>query len=175
MLIRSSWLRTLSAAAVMATVLSCPCPVGAAPEGELTAEETEFFEKRIRPIFVTHCYECHSGEKQKKEGGLTVDSRAALLKGGDSGPAIVTGDPDKSLLLIAVRQTDKDLKMPPEGKLTAAQLDDLAAWIKRGAPDPRKTVVTMDLTTARPKTGMTLEEGRRFWSFQPLRDPPIVR
>ncbi|WP_254506597.1 PSD1 and planctomycete cytochrome C domain-containing protein [Anatilimnocola floriformis] len=140
-----------------------------------TPEQLEFFEKRIRPIFVTHCYECHSGEKKKNEGSLTVDSRAALLKGGDSGPAIIVGDAEKSLLMIAVRQNDKDLKMPPESKLSAAQIDDLAAWIKMGAADPR-VAVTTDLA-ARPKTGMSLEEGRKFWSFQPVKDPqpPAVK
>ena len=136
-----------------------------------TPEQLEFFEKRIRPIFVAHCYECHSGEKKKHEGSLFVDSRAALLKGGDSGPALIIGDAEKSLLMIAVRQTDKDLKMPPESKLSAAQIDDLAAWIKMGAPDPR--VATSSGIAAKPKTGMTLEEGRKFWSFQPIKDPPV--
>lgn len=137
-----------------------------------TAEQLEFFEKRIRPILVTHCYECHSAEKKKNEGSLTVDSRAALLKGGDSGPAIISGDADKSLLMTAVRQTDKDLKMPPEGKLSPAQIDDLAAWIKSGAADPRMPAATTPLV-AKPKSGMTLEEGRKFWSFQPVKDPPV--
>ncbi len=143
----------------------------ASKAAEPTPEQLDFFEKRIRPILVTHCYECHSVEKKKNEGSLTVDSRAALLKGGDSGPAILPGDPDKSLLMIAVRQTDKDLKMPPEAKLSAAQLDDLAAWIKAGAADPR--VPAASAVAAKPKTGMTLEEGRQFWSFQPVKDPPV--
>jgi hypothetical protein len=138
-----------------------------------SAEQLEFFEKKIRPILVTHCYECHSHEKQTKEGNLTVDSRPALLKGGDSGPAIVPGDPEKSLLIAAVRQLDKDLKMPPDGKLSPTQIDDLAAWVKMGAPDPRVAVATNDLASAKPKAGMTLEEGRQFWSFQPVKDPPI--
>jgi mono/diheme cytochrome c family protein len=141
------------------------------PAKQPAAEEIEFFEKRIRPILVTHCYECHSAEKKKNEGSLLLDSRAGLLKGGDSGPAIVAGDPEKSLLMTAVRQTDKDLKMPPEGKLTAAQIDDLAAWIKAGAADPR-VAATTDLAS-RPKAGMSLEEGRQFWSFQPVKGPPV--
>lgn len=142
-----------------------------AEDPQPTTEQLDFFEKRIRPIFVAHCYQCHSVEKQKKEGSLNVDSRAALLRGGDSGPALVVGDPNKSLLITAVRQTDKDLKMPPEGKLTPAQIDDLAAWVKMGAPDPR---VAVDANLpAKPKTGMTLEAGRQFWSFQPIHDPPV--
>ncbi|WP_425614643.1 DUF1553 domain-containing protein [Anatilimnocola sp. NA78] len=139
---------------------------------EISAEDLDFFEKRIRPIFVGHCYECHSAEQKKHEGSLSLDSREAVFKGGDSGPAVVAGDPEKSLLITAVRHTDKDLKMPPESKLSAAQIEDLTAWVKRGAPDPRLPVAkTGDL--ARPKTGMSLEEGRKFWSFQPVAEPAV--
>jgi hypothetical protein len=139
---------------------------------EPSAEALEFFEKRIRPILVEHCYQCHSAASKELGGGLQVDSREALLAGGDSGAAIIPGDPDKSLLLVAVRQTDKDLRMPPEGKLTDAQLADLAAWVKSGAADPRPRVARMAAKTA-PKYGMSLEEGRKFWSFQPVSDPPV--
>lgn len=94
----------------------------------------EFFEKKIRPLLVEQCFKCHSGPKLK--GHLAVDSRAALLKGGDTGPALFSGDPDKSLLMKAVGYDDPELRMPPRGKLAAPQIAALAAWIKMGIPGP---------------------------------------
>jgi mono/diheme cytochrome c family protein len=96
----------------------------------------EFFEKRIRPVLVEHCYECHGPEKQK--GGLRLDSKAATLKGGESGePSLVPGSPESSLLLEAIRHEDEDFAMPPKKKLPDAQIADFEAWIRMGAPDPR--------------------------------------
>ena len=97
-------------------------------------ERSDFFEKRVRPVLHDHCVECHNAEKEK--GGLRMDSRELLLKGGDSGPAIVVGKPDESLLLKAVRHLDKDLKMPPAKtgpKLPDVAIADLAEWVKAGA------------------------------------------
>src|SRR5207244_5412635 len=103
----------------------------------------EFFEKNIRPVFVDRCYKCHSHDAEKIKGGLLLDTREGLLKGGDTGPAIVPGDPDKSLLIKAVRYTDEDLQMPPRKgggkKLAAKEIADLELWVKMGAPDPRIT------------------------------------
>src|SRR4029077_18324493 len=82
---------------------------------QLSAEHVEFFEKKIRPIFVERCYKCHSTQAEKVKGGLSLDSREGLLKGGDSGPAIVPGDPEKSILIKAIRQTD-ELRMPVKKK-----------------------------------------------------------
>ncbi len=146
----------------------------AIPAAEPTAEAVEFFEKKIRPILVTHCSECHSRESKKRQGGLLLDSHDGWMRGGDSGAVIVPGDPDKSLLILAVRQTDKDLRMPPKQKLTDTQIADLETWVKNGAVDPRKTLVGQaDELSARPKYGMSLEEGRKFWSFQPVNDPAV--
>lgn len=137
-----------------------------AAEDPVPSEKSlDFFEKRIRPLLVTECYECHSAERGKSEGALLLDTRAGLLKGGDSGPALVLGEPDKSLLIKAVRHADENLRMPPQKKLSSGQIADLEEWIRQGAVDPRKG-------TAR-KTGMSLEEGRQFWSFQPVKDPAI--
>jgi hypothetical protein len=139
--------------------------------GEPDPERLAFFEKRVRPILVAHCYECHSADSKEKGGNLLLDSRPGLLAGGDSGPALIPGDPEKSLLITAIRQTDKDLKMPPEKKLSDSEIADLTEWVKQGAADPRETS-----STARPaakKYGMTLEEGRQFWSMQPVKDPPL--
>ncbi len=149
------------------------CAIQAA---EPSAEAVEFFEKKIRPILVTHCSECHSRDSKKRQGGLLLDSRDGWLRGGDSGAVIVPGDPEKSLLILAVRQTDKDLRMPPKQKLTDTQIADLETWVKNGAADPRKTVADQaeELST-RPKYGMSLEEGRKFWSFQPVKDPAVPK
>ena len=80
------------------------------------AAGVEFFEKKIRPVLVEHCYDCHSADAKKVKGGLLLDTREGSLKGGDNGPALVPGNPDKSLLIKAVRYTDPDLQMPPKNK-----------------------------------------------------------
>jgi Protein of unknown function (DUF1549)/Protein of unknown function (DUF1553)/Planctomycete cytochrome C len=123
---------------------------------------TEFFESRIRPILVENCYKCHSTAAKKQKGGLHVDTRDAIRIGGDTGPAVVPGKPGESLLLKAIRQTG-DLKMPPDGKLPAAAIADVEKWIVMGAPDPR------DVATS--GKAISIEEGRKFWSFQPLHKP----
>src|SRR6478735_3673455 len=97
--------------------------------------DTDFFESRIRPLFVDACVECHGPKKQK--GELRLDSRAGWEKGGASGPVILPGKPDDSLLVTAVRYWDKDLQMPPKHALEAEEVNDLIEWVKLGAPDPR--------------------------------------
>ncbi len=102
-------------------------------------DDAEFFEAKIRPLLVERCYACHSGAK-KQEGGLSLDSRSGWQKGGDSGPALVSTHPEKSLLMLRVREKDRDAVMPPNGAgkpLTSQQIADLDEWIKRGAYDPR--------------------------------------
>jgi hypothetical protein len=139
---------------------------GSALAADAAPGGNDFFETRVRPVLVGHCYECHSTAAKKSKGGLRLDTRAGVLKGGDSGPALVPGDPDNSRLIRAVRHTDKELRMPPKKKLSDTQIADLTAWVKMGAPDPR--------TAPSPtKYGMTLEEGRDFWSFRPVKDPPV--
>src|SRR5262245_54263109 len=94
----------------------------------------EFFEKKIRPLLVDNCYKCHTGPKLK--GHSALDSRAALPKGGDSGAALVPGEPGKGLFIRAIGYQVPELRMPPRGKLGSAQIADVAAWIKLGAPWP---------------------------------------
>jgi mono/diheme cytochrome c family protein len=101
--------------------------------GKASAGEKEFFETRIRPVLETNCLLCHGGAKIR--GGLEVTSRASLLKGGEHGPAVVPGAPDKSLLIRVVRYNGK-VRMPPRGKLDERQIADLVDWVKRGAPWP---------------------------------------
>src|SRR5688572_28999703 len=103
----------------------------------LSPEAMAFFEKRVRPVLVERCYECHSVSAHKLRGGLLLDSRTGILKGGDSGPAVIAGNPDKSLLIKAIRYTDDDLQMPPKHRLDPQEIADLEKWVKMGAPDPR--------------------------------------
>ncbi|MBC8113968.1 MAG: hypothetical protein H7062_06300, partial [Candidatus Saccharimonas sp.] len=102
-----------------------------------TDEQLAFFEKRIRPLLVERCYECHSASSKEIGGSLLLDSRPGIVKGGDNGPPIVPGDSEASLLTTAVNYTNPDLKMPPNKKLSDAEIADLAAWITMRAPDPR--------------------------------------
>ncbi len=127
----------------------------------------EFFEKKIRPVLADQCYKCHASTSDKVKGGLLLDTRAATLKGGDTGPSIVPGDPEKSLLIKAIRYTDEELKMPPKDKkLSAEQIADFEAWVKMGAPDPRTNA-------AAAVTSLVTDQARKHWAYQPVR-PPVV-
>ena len=133
------------------------------------ASEFDFFEKEIRPLFHQHCYECHSAEKGKAKGGLVLDRRDGWAKGGDSGPAIVPGDPSASLLIRAIGYKNNDLKMPPKYRLTEAEQAALAKWVESGAPDPRSGEV------ARKSEEIDLAKGREFWAFRPVSNPQVPR
>src|SRR6185295_11081379 len=100
--------------------------------GTASADPNSHFQDRVLPLLQARCISCHGPEKQK--GKLRLDSRASILKGGENGPALVPGDPEKSLLIQVVRQTHADIKMPPKEKLAADQIEALVAWIKDGAP-----------------------------------------
>jgi hypothetical protein len=136
------------------------------------ADDAEFFEKRVRPVLVEHCYPCHSASATKLKAGLRLDSRAGMLAGGDSGPAIIPGKPAESRLVRAIRYDDVDLRMPPKGKLPAEAVAGLTEWIKSGAAWPneaanQKTVSTFDLQKRKAE----------HWAWQPVRknEPPAVR
>ncbi len=124
----------------------------------------QFFEEHVRPVLATNCYSCHGADAQ--QGGLRVDSRAALLTGGKGGPAITPGAPDKSLLLTAVHQTGP-VKMPLGGKLKPAEIDALDAWVKMGAPWP------LAAANAEPGGYALSPAQKRFWSFQPVMRPKL--
>ncbi len=139
-------------------------------------EGVAFFEKRIRPLLAEHCYECHSASAKKTKGGLRLDSRDGWAKGGESGPAIVPGKPDDSLLIKGVRHWDKEFKMPPEKPLTPPQVADLVQWVKLGAPDPRTNAPALVATTAaKPAYGVSVEEGRKHWAYQPVKAQPLPK
>lgn len=121
-----------------------------------------FFEAKIRPVLVKHCYECHSAESGKSKGGLMLDTKQAIQAGGDTGPAVVPGDPAKSLLLTAIKHSDPDLEMPPkEPKLPDSTVADFETWIKSGAPDPRVSAMK-----AAERPPVDLEAGKQFWSYK---------
>jgi hypothetical protein len=128
-------------------------------------EGLSFFEAKIRPVLVDRCYSCHSAESKKLKGALYLDSREGLLKGGETGPSLVPGDPDKSLLIKAIRYRDEELKMPPKGRLAPEVVADFEAWVKRGAPDPRSK------GAATAKKEINIEAGKKYWAFQPLQAP----
>ncbi len=128
--------RIWAALAVAGLVRCLAAPTLAAPMPAASTDAgIEFFEARIRPLLVKNCYECHSGQAKKIEGKLRLDSRDALRQGGESGPAIVPGDPQGSLLVRALRYEDHE--MPPKGKLPSSAIADVEHWVKLGAPDPR--------------------------------------
>jgi hypothetical protein len=123
---------------------------------------TDFFEQRIRPVLVQHCYECHSVGAKAPKGGLRLDDRDAVRRGGASGPVIVPGRPEQSLLLRALMHGDDGPRMPPGGKLPDGVVADFARWISDGAPDPR--VAALSPVSAE-------NSGRSHWAFQPIRQP----
>ncbi|MFO0871902.1 MAG: PSD1 and planctomycete cytochrome C domain-containing protein [Pirellulales bacterium] len=140
---------------------------------EQAPDSTAFFESRIRPVLVQHCYSCHSAEaaqQRKLQGELYLDTAEGLITGGETGPAIVRGKPAESLLLKALRH--EGLEMPPTGKLPDTTIADFTRWIEAGAPDPRQ-----GSAPARPKRHIDIAGGRQFWSFRPLADVslPTVR
>jgi hypothetical protein len=138
---------------------------------ESAKDEVEFFEKKIRPVLVEHCYECHSQQADKLKGKLLLDSREAARQGGESGPAVVPGDPDASLVLQALRY--ENFEMPPKGKLPQAVIADFEHWIKHGAIDPRGGSAA---PAASPPSQIDFAAARQFWSLRPPRPqaPPPV-
>ncbi len=145
----------------------------------LRAEESagdvavHFFEQRIRPVLIEHCYPCHSDETEQA-GGLALDRRSGWQTGGDSGPAIVPGDIEASRLFRVIAYTDAELEMPPDGKLPAAVVADFEKWIRDGAGDPR--VASDEPETPKKPTEIDWETAREHWAYRPLApiDPPSV-
>ncbi len=131
-----------------------------------TPDAISQFEKDVRPLLIEKCQKCHGAKKE--EAGLRLDSRAALLKGGDGGPAVVPGKADKGTFLAAVKHVG-DVKMPPSGKLTEAQIAAFTKWIADGAAWPEEKVTG--------RTGAITEADRKHWAFQPVANPtpPTVR
>jgi Protein of unknown function (DUF1553)/Protein of unknown function (DUF1549)/Planctomycete cytochrome C len=140
-------------------------PAFAVPGAPASGDPVEFFEARVRPILVQWCYGCHSTAAKKSKGGLRLDTRAAVLKGGGLGAALVPGSPDQSLIIRAVRRKEEDIEMPPDEALPADEVAVLEAWVAMGAPDPRDEV------------GVAAEDpqanGKKHWAFQPVGTPAL--
>ena len=128
----------------LGTTVCLPASLSRAAEAAATPEQIAFFEKSIRPVLVKECYSCHATTAEKIRGGLTLDTREGIRKGGDNGPAVVPGNVKKSLLLKAVKQVDDDLKMPPKKKLGDEVIADFEKWIAAGAADPRDGSTIID-------------------------------
>ncbi|MGK0186812.1 MAG: hypothetical protein ACI9R3_002595 [Verrucomicrobiales bacterium] len=133
------------------------------------SKTSAFFEKEIAPILKQRCYECHSHEGGKAKGGLVLDSRNGWETGGDSGAAVVPGNPNQSLLIEAVSYGNVDTQMPPKGKLPDKEIALLEKWVAIGAPDPRLS------DPATEKEGIDIEEGRKHWAFQPIKQATVPK
>ena len=129
------------------------------PLSAAQSDGLEFFEKRVRPVLVERCYECHGEKKQK--GGLRLDSAAAVLKGGESGPVLVPGKPEESRVIKAISWSDPDFQMPPKNKLPESEIAVLTEWVKLGAPDPR--------TNSQPQISSLKSPPTNHWAYQPLK------
>jgi hypothetical protein len=125
-------------------------------------EGIDFFEKKIRPVLAERCYGCHSARAAKVKGGLLLDTRGGLLKGGIGGPVLVPGDPDRSRLIRALRYADEEFRMPPKERLAPDQLSAFEEWVRRGAPSPDDAPPPPDQP-----------DPRRHWAFRPPREGPV--
>ncbi|MCA8990551.1 MAG: PSD1 domain-containing protein [Planctomycetaceae bacterium] len=155
----SIWLRLASISLLLLSV----APLFA-EEPTFSDEDIAYFERKIRPLLAERCYSCHSKDAKVLHGELRLDSSAGLRQGGESGPLLVPGNPEESLLIQAVQYED-GLEMPPKGKLPEAEVAELVAWVKRGAPMPPVTD-----EVARPAKKIDFKAGRQFWSFQPVQE-----
>jgi hypothetical protein len=153
--------------ALAAALAACGALTAAPPPEKPSREAAEFFEAKVRPVLVEKCFSCHGPKKQ--QGGLRLDGRTTAFKGGDSGPVVVAGKPDESLLVKAVRY-DGDLKMPPKGKLAAAEVEALSEWVRKGAPWPEDVAATALKSTV-------ADARAKHWSFRPVQKPrpPAVK
>lgn len=140
------------------------CAVSSAGTAEMTTERRAFFESKIRPVLVKQCYECHSAGAKKIGGKLLLDSPAEMLEGGESGAAMVPGDPDESLIIQALRYDG--MEMPPDKPLPEGVVQDFITWVKMGAPDPREN-------KPRQVERMTVPDPATVWAYQPVKNPPV--
>ena len=159
-------MKTISQSTVVAfALLGCVPLTNAGQTTRVEVTGIKFFESQVRPLLVERCYECHSAKSEPVEGGLRLDSRAAWQHGGDSGKVIVPGKPDESRLLKAVLYQDPTLAMPPDNALPKREIEVLQKWIRMGAPDSRTKEIDSGVRE------INMEAGRKFWSFQPIREP----
>ncbi len=162
------WMRSLVACSFVCALSCAGNSLRADEAKESLAKDAEFFEQQIRPLLVSHCLECHGDRKQ--EAKLRLDSREALLAGGESGPALVPGDAEKSLLISALHYKADAVQMPPKGKLDGEKIDKLTRWVKSGAvwPVVSKTAIRPETTAGDKRESKIRPQDREFWSFRPV-------
>ncbi|MGI8964573.1 MAG: PSD1 and planctomycete cytochrome C domain-containing protein, partial [Limisphaerales bacterium] len=155
----------------------CCFSLSASAEGKsIPREGVDFFEKNIRPVLNDRCYKCHSLQSKKVKGGLLLDSHKTMLQGGETGPAIVPFQPEKSLLIKAIHWSDPDLQMPPKEKLPPEQIKNFEIWINMGAPDPRTEVVQSPKSKIQDSSApYDYAVARTNWAFQNPKNPAIPK
>jgi len=137
-----------------------------------TAEQVEFFEKNIRPVLANNCYQCHGEDVAKLKGGLNLTYRSGIRTGGDNGPALIPGDPGKSMMVEAIEYNDEDFQMPPKkGKLPDEAIANIRTWIAMGAPDPRDEPLPQGGLEDEETWIAVRQERLKWWSFQPIAQP----
>lgn len=156
----------------VAVLLPLVC-AGAGVLAEDTSVDTDFFERRIRPVLVEHCYECHSEQAGEQQGGLLLDRQSGWLEGGDTNKAIIPGEPEASLFVAAIRYDDDSLQMPPDGRLEDDQIALLERWISGGAPGPADDMGDTEFSTLGDQD-LLFQRARDHWAFQPVQpvNPP---
>jgi cytochrome c553 len=163
---------------VVITLICLAGGTAALAQAPANPQQLEFFEKRIRPLLAQNCYKCHSHAGEKLKANLFLDSRDGVLKGGDTGPAIVPGNPRRSLVITAVKWTDPDLQMPPKTKLGDDAIADLEEWVKMGAPWPNEAAPKAGAESKYADPAKQYERLRQeHWSWQRISDPqaPVVK
>ena len=141
----------------------------------ITSEQRQFFESEIRPVLAENCYNCHSTKAKKLKGGLFLDHGSTILSGGDSGPALVAGDLDKSLLIEAVRYKDPDSAMPPKKKLADKEIKALEKWVTMGAPWPVEPLPELTNKSIGPKKFDLEKRKSEHWCWQPVKVLPLPK
>lgn len=152
----------------LSAVLMVLCiPVSGAAADAASNKGSVFFEKKIRPLLVKHCYECHSEDAGERQGGLLLDRRTGWMEGGDTNKAVIPGEPDASLLITAVRYADENLQMPPEEKLPAGQIRLLEQWVRLGAPGPKVDRGESEFSRLGDQEYL-FSQANDHWAFQPV-------
>ncbi|MEM9282320.1 MAG: PSD1 and planctomycete cytochrome C domain-containing protein [Verrucomicrobiota bacterium] len=155
---------------LLVAVVFCGQSVKGQPFGNRTG--TEYFETKVRPLLVKHCYECHSEQEQKTKGGLLLDRESGWLDGGDTGKAVIPGEPEASLLIEVVRRIDEDYAMPPKYPLSEEEVNILVRWVKGGAPGPKEDMGETEFSQLGDQTAI-FAKAADHWSFQELKQPAL--
>ena len=134
------------------------------------AADAEFFERRIRPVLIQHCYECHSEEAGEQQGGLLLDRQSGWIEGGDTNKAIIPGEPEASLLISAIRYDNDALQMPPDGKLDDETIKLLETWVQRGAGGPAEDMGETEFSRLGDQPFL-FDQAKDHWAFQKVTSP----